>query len=176
MTGYKNKTMSAKNGKQSSGSGSCNSGECRKTVAVNRKSRHEYEIEDSLTSGLVLTVTEIKYVRAGRVNIADAYARIERGEAWLHNMHISPHLEGNRFNVDPVRSRKLLLNRREIDRLRGITEQKGLTLIPLALVLLRGYAKLELGVGRGKKLYDKRQSIAERDRDREARREVFGRT
>lgn len=147
----------------------------RRTITVNRKARHEYEIDDSMTAGIVLTGTEVKSVRAGKVNIADAYARIERGEVWLHNMHISPHAEGNRFNVDPVRSRKLLLNRREIERLRGVTEQKGLTLIPLSLFMTRGFAKLELGVGRGKKLYDKRQAIAERDRDREARREVFGR-
>ena len=143
----------------------------RKTIVVNRRARHEYHIEDSLTAGLVLVGTEVKSLRAGKANLADAYARIEKdGQVWLHNMHVSPHAQGNRYNVDPTRSRKLLLNRREIERLAGITQQKGRTLVPLSLFFERGFAKLELGVGRGKKLYDKRESIAERDQEREARR------
>lgn len=146
----------------------------RKTVAVNRRARHEYFIEDSVTAGLVLVGTEVKSLRAGKANLSDAYARIERGEAWLHNMHVSPHEQGNRYNVDPVRPRKLLLNRQEIERLAGVTQQKGRTLVPLSLFFERGFAKLELGVGQGKKLYDKRQSIAERDREREARRSASG--
>jgi SsrA-binding protein len=149
----------------------------RRTVATNRRARYEYHIDDTYTAGMVLVGTEVKSLRAGRANLSDAYARLDRnGEVWLHNMHISPHLEGNRFNVDPVRSRKLLLNRREIDRLRGITEQKGLTLVPLSVFFERGFAKVELGVGRGKKLHDKRDAIAQRDRDREARRELASRS
>jgi SsrA-binding protein len=148
----------------------------RRTVAVNRRARHEYFIDDTYTAGLVLVGTEVKSLRAGKVNLSDAYARIDKaGEAWVCNMHVAPHAEGNRNNVDPVRTRKLLLTRRELDRLRGVLEQKGLTLIPLALVFERGYAKLEVGVGRGKKLYDKRESIKERDADREARRAFAGR-
>lgn len=146
-------------------------GEGRKTVALNRKARHEYHIEDSVTAGLVLVGTEVKSLRAGKANLSDAYARIDNsGEAWLHNMHVSPHAEGNRYNVDPIRSRKLLLTRREIERLRGVTQQKGLTLVPLSLFFERGFAKLELGIGKGKKLYDKREAIADKDREREARR------
>jgi SsrA-binding protein len=114
--------------------------------------------------------TEVKSLRAGKANLSDAYARIEKDEAWLHNLHISPHEQGNRWNVEPTRSRKLLLTRREIDRLAGVTQQKGLALIPLSLFFERGFAKLELGVARGKKLYDKREAIADRDREREARR------
>ena len=146
----------------------------RKTVAVNRRARHEYIIEDTFVAGLVLAGTEVKSLRAGKANLSEAYARIERGEAWLHNMHVSPHEQGNRWNVDPVRPRKLLLNRREIERLAGLTQQKGLTLVPLSLFFERGFAKLELGVGRGKKLYDKREAIADRDREREARRALAG--
>jgi SsrA-binding protein len=107
--------------------------------------------------------------------MVDAYAKVENGEIWLHNMHISPHLEGNRSNVPPIRSRKLLLKRAQIDRLQGLTQQKGLALVPLTIVFERGFAKLELAIARGKKLYDKRESIKERDQEREARREVFGR-
>jgi SsrA-binding protein len=149
----------------------------RKLVAQNRKARHEYHIEDSYTAGLVLVGTEVKSLRAGRANLSDAYARIDKnGEAWVYNMHVSPHTEGGRYNVDPVRPRKLLLTRREIERLTGVTQQKGLTLVPLSLFFERGFAKLELGVGRGKKLYDKRESIAERDREREARRDLVRRS
>ena len=136
-----------------------------KTVALNRKARHEYFIEDTLVAGLVLAGTEVKSLRAGKASLAEAYARIEKtGEIWLYNMHVSPHAEGNRYNVDPIRPRKLLLKRREIDKLSVITQQKGFSLIPLSLFFERGFAKLELGVGRGKKLYDKREAIADRDR------------
>jgi SsrA-binding protein len=148
----------------------------RKTVVTNRRARHEYEILDNFTAGMVLVGTEVKSLRAGRANLADAYARIDKsGEVWLYNMHVSPHEQGNRFNVEPTRSRKLLLTRREIERIRAVTEQKGLTLVPLNVHFERGFAKVELAIGRGKKLYDKRDAIAQRDRDREARREVFGR-
>lgn len=146
----------------------------RKTVAVNRRARHEYFIEDTFTAGMVLVGTEVKSLRSGRANLAEAYARIDRGEAWLMNMHVAPFEQGNRYNVDPVRPRKLLLNRQEIHRLTGVTQQKGRTLVPLSLFFDRGFAKLELGVGQGKKLHDKRESIAERDREREARRAAAG--
>lgn len=143
----------------------------RRTITVNRKARHEYFIEDTFQAGLVLVGTEVKSLRQGKVSLNEAYARIDKnGEAWVYNMHISPHAEGNRNNVDPIRPRKLLLTRREIDRLMGVTQQKGLTLIPLSLFFQRGFAKMELGVGRGKKLWDKREAIADRDREREARR------
>jgi SsrA-binding protein len=143
----------------------------RKTVALNRKARHEYFIEDVYNAGLVLVGTEVKSLRAGKASLAEAYARIEKdGEIWLYNMHVSPHAEGNRYNVDPIRPRKILLKRAEINRLATVTQQKGLTLVPLSLFFERGFAKLELGVGKGKKLFDKRESIAEHDREREARR------
>ncbi|MFM7186505.1 MAG: SsrA-binding protein SmpB [Armatimonadota bacterium] len=147
----------------------------RHVVAQNRRARHEYHIDDVITAGIVLVGTEVKSLRAGKATLVDAYAKVEQGEMWLHNMHISPHLEGNRANVPPIRSRKLLLKRGQIDRLQGLTQQKGLALVPLSIIFERGFAKLELAVARGKKLYDKRESIKERDRDREARREVFGR-
>jgi SsrA-binding protein len=140
----------------------------RKLVTTNRRARHEYFIDETVEAGLVLTGTEIKSIRAGKVNLQDAYARVENGEAWLHNMNVAAYTQGNRFNVDPVRPRKLLLHRREIDRLLGKAQERGLTLIPLAIYLRNGFAKIELGIARGKKLYDKRQAIA----DREARREV----
>jgi SsrA-binding protein len=148
----------------------------RKTITVNRRARHEYFIEDTYTAGIVLVGTEVKSLRAGKVNLTDAFAKFDKsGELWLQNMHISPHTEGNRFNVEPVRPRKLLMKRGELDRIQAQLEQKGLTLVPLSLFFERGFAKLELGVGRGKKLYDKRDAIAERDRNREAQRALAGR-
>ena len=143
----------------------------RRTVAVNRRARFEYEIQDTVTAGLVLVGTEVKSLRAGKASLAEAYARIEKsGEAFVLNMHVTPHAEGNRFNVDPIRPRKLLLTKRELIKLSEITQQKGLTLVPMSLFFDRGFAKMEIGVGKGKKLYDKRESIANRDRDRDARR------
>ncbi|MDX1934253.1 MAG: SsrA-binding protein SmpB [Capsulimonadales bacterium] len=148
----------------------------RKTVTVNRRARHDYFIDDTYAAGLVLVGTEVKSLRAGRVNLTGAFAQFDRNnELFLYGAHISPHAEGNRFNVEPLRPRKLLLTRRELDRLAGVVQQKGLTLIPLSIYFERGFAKLELGVGRGKKLYDKREAIADRDREREARREFAGR-
>ena len=144
-----------------------------RTVAVNRRARFEYEISETVTAGLVLVGTEVKSLRAGKASLAEAYARIEKsGEAFVLNMHVTPHAEGNRFNVDPIRPRKLLLTRRELDKLSEITQQKGLTLVPMRLFFDRGFAKMEIGVGKGKKLYDKRESIAERDRERDARRDA----
>ena len=141
-----------------------------KTVAVNRRARHQYAIEETLEAGLALTGTEIKSIRAGRVNLAEAYARIERGEAWLIGAHIAPYEQGNRNNHEPTRTRKLLLHRDQISELVGRTQAKGFTLVPLKLYIRNGMAKLELGIGRGKKAYDKRRSIAERDARRELER------
>jgi len=147
----------------------------RKVIAVNRKARHEYHIEETYDAGIVLVGTEVKSIRAGKVSIQDAFARVENGEVWLHNMYIAPYEHGSRFNLDPRRPRKLLLHRQEISRLAGKTQQKGLTLIPLQIYFEKGFAKVELGVGRGKKLYDKRQAIAERDARREEERSLAGR-
>ncbi len=141
-----------------------------KTVAVNRRAQHEYALEETLEAGIVLTGTEIKSIRAGRVNLAEAYARIERGEAWLIGAHIATYAQGNRNNHEPTRTRKLLLHRDQIAELIGRTQAKGFTLVPLKLYIRNGMAKLELGVGRGKKAYDKRRAIAERDVKREIER------
>jgi SsrA-binding protein len=141
------------------------------TIAVNRRARHEYSIDQTIEAGIVLTGTEIKSIRAGRVNLAEAYARIERGEAWLIGAHIAPYEQGNRYNHEPTRTRKLLLHRDEIAELVGRTQAKGQTLVPLRLYLHKGMAKLELGLARGKKTHDKRRTIAERDMRREIERE-----
>jgi SsrA-binding protein len=141
------------------------------TIAVNRRARHEYSIDQTIEAGIVLTGTEIKSIRAGRVNLAEAYARVERGEAWLIGAHIAPYEQGNRYNHEPTRTRKLLLHRDEIAELVGRTQAKGQTLVPLRLYLHKGMAKLELGLARGKKTHDKRRTIAERDMRREIERE-----
>jgi SsrA-binding protein len=143
-----------------------------KTVAVNRRARYEYAIEETLEAGIVLTGTEIKSIRAGRANLAEAYARVERGEAWLIGAHIAPYEQGNRNNHEPTRVRKLLLHRDQIAELAGKSQAKGLTLVPLKLYIRDGMAKLELGVARGKKAHDKRRTIAERDVRRELERTV----
>ena len=143
------------------------------TIAVNRKARHDYSIEETFEAGLVLTGTEIKSVRAGHVNLQQAYARVERGEAWLVGANISPWEGGNRSNHEPRRDRKLLLHRSEIDELLGRVGAKGLTIVPLRLYINdRGKAKLELGLARGKQLHDRRRDIAERDARRDMDREL----
>ena len=143
------------------------------TIAVNRRAWHEYTIDDRLEAGLVLTGTEIKSVRAGKVNLRDAYARVERGEAWLIGADIAIWAEGNRYNHEPKRVRKLLLHRRQIDELIGRAAAKGMTVVPLRLYIdARGRAKVELGLARGKQLHDKRRSIAERDARRDLEREL----
>ena len=142
------------------------------TIALNRRARHDYAIEDTLEAGLVLTGTEIKSVRARRVNIAEAYARVERGEAWLIGAHIAEYAQGNRFNHAPTRTRKLLLHRDQIAELTGLQAAKGLTIVPLRLYLRNGVAKLELGIARGKKSHDKRRTIAERDMRRQLERDT----
>jgi SsrA-binding protein len=145
------------------------------TVALNRRARHDYAVEETLEAGLVLTGTEIKSIRAGRVNLAEAYARIERGEAWLIGAHIATYEQGNRNNHEPTRTRKLLLHRDQIAELMGRTQAKGQTLVPLRLYLRNGMAKLEIGIARGKKTHDKRRTIAERDMRRELERDVKAR-
>jgi SsrA-binding protein len=142
------------------------------TVALNRRARHEFTIDETFEAGLVLTGTEIKSVRARKVNIANAYARIEKGEAWLIGADIAPFEQGNRYNHEPKRSRKLLLHRREIDELLGRAQQKGQTIVPLRLYLHRGKAKVELGLARGKQLHDRRRDIADRDAKRDIAREL----
>ena len=141
------------------------------TIAQNRKARYEYFIDETFEAGLVLTGTEIKSVRANKVNLAGAYARVERGEAWLIGAHIAPYEQASRDNHDPKRTRKLLLHRKEIDEIIGRAKQKGQTIVPLRLYLSRGRAKLELGLARGKQLHDKRRDIADRDAKREVARE-----
>jgi SsrA-binding protein len=144
-----------------------------KIVAQNRKARHDYIVEDTLEAGIALTGTEIKSVREGHVNLQDAYARIERGEAWLVGAHVAPWAGGNRFNHEPRRDRKLLLHRTQIDQLAGRITAKGLTLVPLSMYFNdRGRAKVQLGIARGKKSFDHRRDIAERDARRDMERDL----
>lgn len=139
----------------------------KKIVANNKKVRHDYFIDDVYEVGIVLTGTEIKSVRAGKVSIKESYAKIQDGEIVLIGMNISPYEQGNRFNTEPLRTRKLLLHKREIRKLLGLTTQKGLTLVPLRMYINEnGLAKVEIAVARGKKNYDKREDIAKRDADR----------
>lgn len=137
-----------------------------KVIARNKKAQHDYFIEETYEVGIVLTGTEVKSVRLGKVNLKDSYADVKQGEVFLHNMHISPYEKGNIFNTDPTRSRKLLLNRREINKLIGYIQQKGYALIPLQIYLRRGLVKVQLAVAKGKKLYDKRSDAAKRDAQR----------
>ena len=143
------------------------------TIALNRRARHEFSIDETFEAGIVLTGTEIKSIRAGKVNLADAYARIERGEAWLIGAHIAPFEQASRYNHEPKRERKLLLHRSEIDELLGRTKAKGQTIVPLRLYLNpRGRAKVELALARGKQLHDRRRDIADRDARRDIAREL----
>jgi SsrA-binding protein len=146
-----------------------------KVIATNRKARHDYEILETYEAGLVLRGTEVKSLREGQVNFKDSYAAINGNEAWLIGCHIAPYHHGSDANHDPDRSRKLLLHRREIARLLGKTAERGLTLVPLRLYFKEGRAKLEVGLARGKKIYDKRASIRERDERREMAKEVRAR-
>ena len=138
-----------------------------KLVAQNRKASHDYAILAPVEAGLVLAGTEVKSLRTGKASLQESWATIENGEAWVMQLHIPPYEQGNRWNLDPVRKRKLLLHRSEIEKLRKALEQKGHTLVPLKLYFTKGRAKLLLGVGRGKKSHDKREAIAERDAKRE---------
>ena len=145
----------------------------RKIVAKNRKVRHEFEVLETVEAGIELKGPEVKSIR--EVSFQDAFARVEGGEVWLHSLHISPYEKANRFNVDPVRPRRLLLNKQEIQRLASQVNEKGLTLVPLDVYFSRGYAKITLAVARGRKLHDKREELKRREQDREARRAMEAR-
>ncbi|WP_312521689.1 SsrA-binding protein SmpB [Anaerospora sp.] len=138
-----------------------------KIAAENRKARHDYHIHETFEAGIALTGTEVKSLRAGKANLKDSYARIDNGELMLHNMHISPYEQGNRFNHEPLRTRKLLMHRYEINKLVGQTREKGYTLTPLKLYFSKGKVKVELALTTGKKNYDKRNDMAEKDAKRE---------
>lgn len=138
-----------------------------KIIAKNKKARHEYHILESHETGIVLTGTEVKSVRSGHINLSDSHARVRGQELWLLGTHISPYEQGNIFNRDPLRERKLLMHKREIEKLRRSVEEKGLTLIPLTVYLKKGRVKIELGLAKGKKLYDKREDQAAREAKRE---------
>jgi SsrA-binding protein len=143
-----------------------------KLITANRKARHNYEIEETVEAGLALMGTEVKSCRDGKANLTDAYGVVKDDEAWLLGCHIAPYSHGNRENHDPLRPRKLLLHRGEIERLRARVEQDGRALVPLRMYFKHGLAKVELAVGRGKKLYDKRHTMAERSADRRMRQEL----
>ncbi len=138
-----------------------------RTAASNRRARHDYQILETLEAGIQLTGSEVKSLRAGRASITEAYGQIRDGEAWLEGMHIPPYEQGVTKGYDPIRPRKLLLHRREIDRLFGKVKQQGLAMVPMRVYFTHGIAKLELGLGKGKREYEKRQSIAKRDSERE---------
>lgn len=147
-----------------------------KIIAKNKRARHDYHVVDSVEAGVVLRGTEVKSVRLGKVQLVDGFAKVEGGELLLHGVHISPYEQGNRFNVDPRRTRKLLLHKSEIRRLDRQVREKGMALVPLSVYLKRGRVKFEIGVCRGKKLYDKRRAIAERDANRDLERALRRRT
>lgn len=149
--------------------------EGQQVVARNRKARHQFEVLETLEAGMELRGPEVKSIRAGNVSFQDSFARVERGEIWLHSLHISPYEQANRANVDPTRPRKLLLGKHEIRRLAAKVEEKGLTLVPLDIHFSRGYAKVTLAVGRGKKLHDKRETLKRREQEREAQRAMGAR-
>jgi SsrA-binding protein len=146
-----------------------------KMITVNRQAYHDYDVERTIEAGIALKGTEIKSIRDGKVNLRGSYAIVRNGELWLENAHIAVYEHGNRYNHEPIRNRKLLLHRREINQLASRVETKGLTLIPLKLYLKGGKAKIELGLARGKKLYDKREAIAERDAKRDIERIIRSR-
>lgn len=143
-----------------------------KTVAENRRARHEFEIVDVFEAGIVLAGTEVKSMRQGRANLADAFARVDDGEMWLYNCHISPYDHGNRFNHDPIRKRKLLMHGRDILKLKSRMQEKGLTIVPLKLYFKGNWAKVDIALARGKQLYDKREDISKRDTKRQLERVI----
>lgn len=138
-----------------------------KLIAKNPTAYHNYTIEDKLEAGIVLSGTEIKSIRTGKVNLKDTYAHVKNGEVYICGMHISPYEHGNIFNKDPLRDRKLLLNRKEINKLVGLIQQKGYSLVPISIYFKGSFVKVDLGIGKGKKLYDKRQDIAKKDAQRQ---------
>jgi len=148
----------------------------KKIIANNKKARHDYFIEEVYEAGMSLTGTEIKSIRQGRINLKESYAKVEGSELIIYGMHISPYEQGNRFNVDPLRARKLLLHKQEIRKLIGYTTLKGLTLIPLTVYINeKGLAKMEIAVARGKKNYDKRDDLMKKDADRKIQQEIKSR-
>jgi SsrA-binding protein len=146
--------------------------EGEKTVATNRKARHDYQILERIEAGIVLTGSEVKSLRGGRASLVEAFARVRDNEVWLEGMHVPPYEQGEKRGYNPTRSRKLLLHRREIARLLGKQNEQGLALVPLRLYFTHGIAKVELGLGKGKREYEKRQSIAKREHEREMERAV----
>lgn len=144
----------------------------KKIVSSNKKARHDYFIEEVYEAGLSLTGTEIKSIRGGAVNLKDSFAKVQNGEVFVYNMHISPYEQGNRYNTDPMRPKKLLLHKKEIRKLDQAVSQDGLTLVPLDIYLVKGKAKLSLAIGKGKKLYDKREDIAMKDAKRDIDRKM----
>jgi SsrA-binding protein len=142
----------------------------RKVIARNKKALHDYAILDSWEAGIALAGPEVKSIRAGKVSLSEAFARVDRNEVWLHGMHVTPYDPAASWNVQPDRSRKLLLNRREIRKMIGATQQEGFTLVPLDLYLRQGFVKLTIALGKGKKNYDKRETIKTRDAEREMQR------
>ncbi|MCF8722024.1 SsrA-binding protein [Nitrospina gracilis] len=145
-----------------------------KIICQNKKARHDYFIEETMEAGLALMGTEVKSLRDGRANLADSYAWVEQNEVFLHNCHISPYTPATQFNHDPMRKRKLLLHRKEINRLIGASNEKGYSLIPLKIYFKNGIAKVELAIAKGKKQHDKRESIKKREVDREIRKAMKG--
>ncbi|MCJ7840255.1 SsrA-binding protein SmpB [Lederbergia sp. NSJ-179] len=141
-----------------------------KLIAQNKKARHDYFIEETYEAGMVLQGTEIKSIRAGRVNLKDSFARIQNGELYLHNVHISPYEQGNRYNHDPLRTRKLLLHRKEISKLIGESKEQGYSIIPLKIYIKNGYAKVLIGLAKGKKKYDKREELKLKEAKRDIER------
>lgn len=141
-----------------------------KVLAQNKKAGHDYFIEDTIEAGIVLQGTEIKAIRAGKVQLKDSFVRIRNNEAWISNMHVSPYDQGNRFNHDPLRSRKLLLHKKQISQLIGRTKQDGYSIVPLKMYIKDGYAKVLIGVGKGKKNYDKRETLKKKEAKREMER------
>lgn len=144
----------------------------KKVISTNRKAFHDYHIFDKFVAGIVLTGTEIKSIRAGEINLKDSFAKIEDNEMFLYGMHISPYKQGNRYNHKPDRVRKLLLQKREILKIQDKVKKDGVTIVPLELFLIRGFAKIEIGLAKGKKLYDKREAIAKKTHDRDIARLV----
>lgn len=141
-----------------------------KALAQNKKANHDFAIEETYEAGIVLQGTEIKSIRNGRVNLKDAFARIDRGEVYLYNMHVSPYEQGNRYNHEPLRTRKLLLHKQQIDKLIGATKEEGYALVPLKMYLKNGYAKVLIGLGKGKRKYDKREDLKKKEAKRDIER------
>ena len=144
----------------------------KKVISTNRKAFHDFLIFDKFVAGIVLTGTEIKSIRAGQINLKDSFAKIEKGEIFLYNCHISKFEQGNRYNHEPERTRKLLLNKKEILKMEGKIKKEGYTIVPLEVFLIRGYAKLEIGLAKGKKLYDKREDLTKKTQNRDIQRKL----